>query len=228
MTLKAISLGSIGTIVESSDMQRRAYNRAIQEAGLDWDWTPELYSRLLQINGGKKRIRQYAEETNTDITEEQITAIHDGKSRIYQAMLREEDISLRAGVADLIAAAKADGLKLAWAAGTNMENLEAILDALGDQLSFDTFDYYTYQGVLEHRKPHPETYHKIMDELGVSADEIIAIEDTASSLQAPVDAGIRAVATPGALTSDQDFSQAVAVDRDGKIGDLDWLKSLLP
>tara|TARA_B110000503_G_scaffold47893_1_gene77939 strand:+ start:1294 stop:1407 length:114 start_codon:yes stop_codon:yes gene_type:complete len=37
MTVKAVFFGSIGTLVETSDLQRRAFNQAFAEAGLDWD-----------------------------------------------------------------------------------------------------------------------------------------------------------------------------------------------
>lgn len=228
MTLKVVSLGSIGTLIESSDMQRRAYNRAIRTAGFDWEWDRELYSRLLQVPGGRKRVRDYAAEVGDAITEEQVTAIHTGKSRIYQEMLRDEGISLRAGIADLIQAAQADGIQLVWAAGTNWQNLEAIVDALDGALSFEMFELVTHQAMLTKRKPDPETFHIIMEKLDVSADEIIAIEDTESSLLSPVAAGVRVVATPGALTRNQDYSQATAIADNGEIADLDWLKSLLP
>ncbi|MEL6407754.1 MAG: HAD-IA family hydrolase [Chloroflexota bacterium] len=227
MAVKVIALGSIGTVIESSDMQRRAYNKAIAEAGFDWDWHPELYSELLEVPGGKRRVRDYAAEVGNEITEEQVEAIHSGKSRIYQEMLREEGIALRDGIAEVIQKAQENGIQLVWTAGTSLENLQAIVDATDDIFTFDTFVYYTHHGLLTNRKPHPETYHMVMEKLNLKPDEILAIEDTESSLLSPVNAGVRVVATPGALTSDQDFSQATEVARDGEIADLDWLKSLM-
>ncbi|MFT7179418.1 MAG: phosphoglycolate phosphatase-like HAD superfamily hydrolase, partial [Oceanospirillaceae bacterium] len=41
MTTKAILFGSIGTLVETSELQRRAFNQAFSEAGLDWNWSEE-------------------------------------------------------------------------------------------------------------------------------------------------------------------------------------------
>ena len=35
---KAILFGSIGTIVETSELQRKSFNQAFSEAGLDWNW----------------------------------------------------------------------------------------------------------------------------------------------------------------------------------------------
>ena len=38
---KAILFGSIGTLVETSELQRTAFNQAFSEAGLDWTWNPD-------------------------------------------------------------------------------------------------------------------------------------------------------------------------------------------
>ena len=35
-------LGSIGVLAETSDIQRRAYNAALSEAGVPWEWNPDL------------------------------------------------------------------------------------------------------------------------------------------------------------------------------------------
>jgi phosphoglycolate phosphatase-like HAD superfamily hydrolase len=56
MTVKAILFGSIGTLVETSDFQRRAFNQAFAQAGLDWNWDTETYVRLLKKSGGQQRI----------------------------------------------------------------------------------------------------------------------------------------------------------------------------
>jgi len=38
---KAILFGSIGTIVETSELQLKSFNQAFSEAGLDWNWSIE-------------------------------------------------------------------------------------------------------------------------------------------------------------------------------------------
>ena len=43
MTYKSLLLGSIGTIIETSDLQRESFNEAFKEAGLDWYWDQEDY-----------------------------------------------------------------------------------------------------------------------------------------------------------------------------------------
>ena len=56
MKKAAVLFGSIGSIVESSDIQRRAYNQALREAGLSWEWDLDTYAELLTQAGGKERL----------------------------------------------------------------------------------------------------------------------------------------------------------------------------
>ena len=36
--MKSILFGSIGSVVESSEIQRKAFNAAFKEFGLEWYW----------------------------------------------------------------------------------------------------------------------------------------------------------------------------------------------
>ena len=40
---KAILFGSIGTLIETSDIQRESFNESFKETGLDWYWDEEDY-----------------------------------------------------------------------------------------------------------------------------------------------------------------------------------------
>ena len=62
---KALLFGSIGTIVETSEIQRKSFNSAFKIAGLKWNWTKEIYKNLLNKSGGEERILRYAKQTKT-------------------------------------------------------------------------------------------------------------------------------------------------------------------
>ena len=49
MNYKAILFGSIGTLIETSELQRNAFNQAFSENGLDWNWSPTQYQDLLRL-----------------------------------------------------------------------------------------------------------------------------------------------------------------------------------
>ncbi len=54
--MKSILFGSIGVLVESSEIQRKAFNEAFKEFGLDWYWNVANYIKMLEKPGGLNRI----------------------------------------------------------------------------------------------------------------------------------------------------------------------------
>lgn len=65
--LKALLFDVDGTLADTErDGHRVAFNRAFADAGLDWDWSPELYGKLLAVTGGKERIRYYLDRERPD------------------------------------------------------------------------------------------------------------------------------------------------------------------
>ncbi|WP_238180900.1 HAD hydrolase-like protein, partial [Methylobacterium trifolii] len=45
--LKALIFDVDGTLAETEDLHRQAFNRAFRALGLPWDWDPALYADLL-------------------------------------------------------------------------------------------------------------------------------------------------------------------------------------
>ena len=56
MRLKAVLFGSIGTLAETSDIQRNSFNEAFKISGLDWVWDENEYRSLLSKSGGTSRV----------------------------------------------------------------------------------------------------------------------------------------------------------------------------
>lgn len=243
--LKAVLFGAIGTLAETSDLQRRAFNRAFAEAELDWQWDRDVYRELLEVSGGKNRIRHYSDQTDpegSELTEERVVHLHKRKTEIYNATLAEKALEPRPGVARLIGEAKAQGIKLGLASGTSRDNIEAITNAAG--LNLSDFGAVMNRSKISEGKPAADVYETCLRDLGVDASQAVAIEDTTISVQAAKNAGLVCVATPGEYTNDQDFSAADAVveslgeagspvtvirtpiDLNGAVT-LDWLETLL-
>ena len=219
---KGLFFGSIGVVAETSELQRRAFNQAFKEAGMTWCWNEDMYKLMLVINGGQKRIRHYAKNEGASLSETEVANLHSRKTEIYNGMLAAGDLEARPGVKALIKEAKTAGLKLAWTSTTSRQNVEAVASATG--LSLDDFDEVFSAERVQHSKPDPEVYTKALDALGLSPEEAVAVEDTASSLQAALNAGLTTVVTPGAYTKDQDVSGAAMVI--DNLGDLDGLQTL--
>lgn len=208
MPKTALMFGSIGTVMETSDVQRRAYNQALKEAGLAWVWTRDIYAELLNQSGGQERLAMLASATGTSLSSQQIEAIHARKTAIACAELAAHPTRLRPGVAELIQWAKARQMKLAFVTTTYQPNIYAIFASAGAALPASDFDYIGSRGSVLHGKPSPETYLAALERLQIAPEQALAIEDTAASVMSAKRAGLQVVATPGDLSQGQDFWQA--------------------
>ena len=205
-----LMFGAIGALMETSDIQRRAYNQALKEAGLGWEWSRGVYAELLNQSGGQERLSLLVAATGAGLSAAEIEAIHARKTVLacQEMVSRRLRLRLRPGVVELIALAKSRGMKLAFVTTTYQPNIDAIFEAAGDTLRADAFDYIASRSRVVHGKPHPEAYLAALAHFGVGPDAALAIEDTAVSTMSAKRAGLQVVATPGEITSGQDFWQA--------------------
>ncbi len=231
---QAVIFGAIGTIVETSDLQRQAFNLAFAEAGLDWNWDIQTYRELLKTNGGQNRIRAYensisvaANSAHLSVTDLQIAALHQAKTRHYAVLLENTHLHPRAGVVELIESCRHKQIQTALCTSTSVINVMAISRALASSLPFDRFAKIVTVDQIDRPKPAPDAYLYCLQQLGLTADQVIAIEDTPASITAAKAADIMTIATPGATTSDQDFTAADLVVADLTGITIDQLSVLL-
>ncbi len=204
----ALFLGSIGVLAETSDIQRRAYNQALKEAGLDWHWDADTYRDLLTESGGRKRLARLSEEMHASLSTDDIERIHTRKTELACEEIINGNTPLRPGVTALIDQALKQGIKVALVTSTYQANIDAISTAAGDDLPLAKFSAVMTRDDAENNKPAPDVYIAALKRLSLKGSEVIAIEDSSPSVRAAKQAGIYTVATPGKFTDQQDFSEA--------------------
>ena len=208
---KAILFGSIGTIVETSELQRRSFNQAFSEAGLNWNWTLEEYQKMLTKSGGRNRINDFANQRGIKVNAD---ALHLRKTEIFDRMMSDEKISPRPGVANLISYALDNGILLAFVTSTSTANIDAMFFALNNQIKKSDFSFIGNDKLVSQPKPNSEIYLKALSELKLNAEDCIAIEDTEVSMKSAIDANLKCIAFPGAMAHENDFSDAYLETRD--------------
>ena len=208
---KAILFGSIGTLVETSELQRTAFNQAFSEADLDWNWNPDEYKIMLKKSGGRNRINEYATDRGEKVNAQKL---HIRKTEIFDNMMKEEGISLRPGVANLIGYAIDNNVHLAFVTSTSDANVDAIFMALNGQLSRNDFNFIGNDKMVSKPKPDSEIYLKALSNLKLNAKDCLAIEDTEVSMRSAINANIKCIAFPGAMALDNDFSAALHISDD--------------
>jgi HAD superfamily hydrolase (TIGR01509 family) len=209
MGLRALIFDVDGTLAETEELHRLAFNRAFEEAGLSWHWDQPLYARLLKVTGGRERIEAYAGEIGAAGID--AAALHTAKTAFYKTAMEDSAIRLRAGVEWLIQFGLDNSLALAVATTTSRSNVEALFRAtLGLGLLGRFRSVRTGEDVRV-KKPDPEVYRLVLDDLGFAAVDCVAFEDSANGLKAAKALGIPTVITPGIYTADDDFTGADCV-----------------
>ena len=191
--LKAVLFGSIGTIAETSELQRQSYNLAFKRLDIGCYWNVANYCEMLKVPGGKERIKKFAAP---NLSSEQIEKIHDLKEEIYAELIEQEDISRREFV-EVFHHSKASDLKVGLITTTSQNNISALSKALEDKVNFSDFDLITTSVDCKTPKPNPEIYQKALCSMGIKPGEAIAIEDTQVNLNAPKLAKIDSLLYPG-------------------------------
>jgi len=217
MPLQGLIFDVDGTLAETEEVHRQAFNEAFAAFGLPWNWERPLYKELLQITGGKERILYYLTKWHPQdlaAVREEIPAIYDFKTKRYSAMILAGAVGLKPGVARLIAEAKSAGARLAIATTTHRGNVEALLQRTLPAHGVSLFDAIVAGDEVSAKKPDPEVFDAALRKLGLSAADCIAFEDSANGANAARGAGLRVVVTPGIYTAADDFSGASSVVSD--------------
>lgn len=215
--LKALLFDVDGTLADTErDGHRVAFNKAFHEAGLDWDWTVELYADLLTVTGGKERIRYFLEKYLPDFTpEEGVTdfaaRMHKRKTHFYLQMLQDGEIPLRNGVERLLKEARNAGLRLGIATTTTPENVTFLLNATLGEESIGWFECIAAGDIVPAKKPAPDIYLYAMEMMQLQPDECLAFEDSDNGIRSSTAASLKTIVTVNDYTRDHDFSKAALV-----------------
>ena len=203
--MSAILFGSISTLVDTSELQRRAFNESFEAHGLDWQWSQPDYMAMLDSNGGAQRIADYAEARGDDVDAD---AVHATKSEIFQELLATAGLKARPGVVATVDEAKRRDIKLGFVTTTSPENISALLEALSPDIDAETFDLIVDRDSVDSPKPDAAAYLFALEQLGENADSAVAIEDNVGGVAAASAAGVKCIAFPNENTADGDFAAA--------------------
>ena len=199
--LRAVIFDVDGTLAQTEQGGHRlAFNQAFAEAGLPWQWSPETYAELLAVTGGKERLRAYVGTHDPQRLESAgfgawLARLHQRKSEIYAELVRSGAIALRPGVARLIDELRAAGVRLAIATTTTRSSLDSLICT---HFACDTDEIFAVVGagdVVAAKKPAPDVYFWVLEQLHLAAQDCLAIEDSEPGLRAAQAAGIPTLVT---------------------------------
>jgi len=105
--IKAILFDVDGTLSETEEIHRKSFNRAFAVHGLTWHWGQAQYRKLLDVSGGKERIRFYLSAHPDDFllisnVDQFVRSVHGTKTDIYTQLVQDGAAELRPGIRELI------------------------------------------------------------------------------------------------------------------------------
>ncbi|MGB5914516.1 MAG: HAD family hydrolase [Phormidesmis sp.] len=221
--LKALIFDVDGTLAETErDGHRPAFNQAFSDAGLDWHWSEDRYGELLEVSGGKERIRAFVQQSQPNFTlpdgfadlTEFIKHLHASKTQYYKQYAKEGRIPLRPGVERLLNEARAKGIRLAIATTTTPANVQALLENTLGPESLNWFEIIAAGDMVPHKKPAPDIFEYALAHLKLPPENCLGFEDTNNGLLSATQTGLKTVVTVNDYTKAQDFSKAALVISD--------------
>ena len=200
--MKSILFGSIGSIVESSEIQRKAFNAAFKEFGIDWYWNVANYIKMLEKPGGLNRLIEFSKnKLNLDNAKQ----IHLLKIKHFK-LLSEKNLKPRDGVLEVIEYASIRNIKIGFITTTTKDTLDLIINNLSKQVDFSKFDLITHDELVSKRKPDPEIYKFALKKLDVMHSSSLAIENTIENCRSAMNANIQTLLYPGEYTTYEESS----------------------
>lgn len=225
MQLEALIFDVDGTLVDTEELHRRAYNQTFLDFGFGWDWNTRHYAQLLAVSGGQARIAHHIDLIDLPPAEKirlrrLVPAIHKEKTRLYSEMIASSAVQPRAGVARLIEDARRANVRVGLVASSASDNVESLVtSALGRQLR-SAIAAIACSDMVARKKPAPDVYELILAQLRASKSNAVAFEDSGNGLAAARSVGLYTIVTPSAWTSTQNFIGADLVL--SSLGDPDW------
>jgi HAD superfamily hydrolase (TIGR01509 family) len=214
--LSALIFDVDGTLADTESAHREAFNAAFAEAGLDWRWDPPLYTRLLDIAGGKERMLHYWRSIDPECVAHPdaaatIDELHRLKTHHYAALVAGGSLRLRPGIARLLREACDARMPVALATTTTPANIDALLSVPLGRAWRSQFAAICDASTSAVKKPAPDVYLAALAKLGLPPGACLAFEDSDNGLRAASAAGIPAIVTPTGYTASHGFDGALAI-----------------
>ncbi|BAM91853.1 haloacid dehalogenase-like hydrolase [Bradyrhizobium oligotrophicum S58] len=209
----ALILDVDGTLAETEEIHREAFNEAFVEAKLDWHWGRRVYKELLRVAGGKERIRAFDQmrRTGPPVSDAAIARLHRVKTERFAALMADKGCPLRPGVKALLDAAIGRGQRMAIATTTTRVNIDALLAPVLGQDWETMFAAVVAADDVARKKPAPDVYIEVLSQLDLPGASCIAIEDSGNGLMAATRAGVPVLITRSLYFHDDSFDGALAV-----------------
>jgi HAD superfamily hydrolase (TIGR01509 family) len=210
--IKAIFFDQDGVIIDTErDGHRVSFNMTFKEFGFTDEWSVDYYHELLQIAGGKERMKHHAQTKGfskpipPEELDELVKTMHKRKTALFVELIETGKLPLRPGIHRFMQEAMQAGLIIGVCTTSNEQAAHAIAYKI---LSDIKFNFVLAGDIVSKKKPDPEIYNLALSKAGVKPEECIVIEDSRNGVLSGKAAGMHVVATTNVYTEKENLNDA--------------------
>ena len=180
--IKGFFFDQDGVIIDTEkDGHRVAFNQTFKKLGFDFEWSVEEYHGLLQIGGGKERIKHYlhtkgfGREVKPEEEDALIKSIHLAKTDAFIQLIESKQLPLRPGIHRIMKEINQGGYVLGVCTTSDQRAAQAVTGVILKDINFD---FVLAGDIVTKKKPDPEIYNLAREKSGLNADECVVFEDS--------------------------------------------------
>ncbi|MBL4808003.1 MAG: HAD-IA family hydrolase [Rhodobacteraceae bacterium] len=216
MGLQALIFDVDGTLAETAEIHRAAFNQAFDEFQIGWRWDRRTYSYLMNMTNDIEMLRGFDRMSARKVrhgvvSDEALRQIALRKMQVYLAMLADGTAYLRPGVSRLIDEARRDHITLGIVSTRPKIEFEMLVT---NTLGFEALSLFDSVRTADDCRLAVDAYQLVLADLGVTPRNSVAIDDAESGIRDASACGINTIATPGIYTSSGRFDGAGIVISD--------------
>ena len=227
--IKAAFFDQDGVIIDTErDGHRVSFNMTFKEFGFTDEWDVDYYHELLQIAGGKERMKHHWKTRgfSKPLTEEEIDALvkemHKRKTALFVELIETGKLPLRPGIRRFMKELMQAGIKIGVCTTSNEQAAKAITEKI---LADIKFDIVLAGDVVKNKKPDPEIYNLALTRLGLQPEECFVVEDSKNGVKAAKAACMKTIVTTNSYTEKEDVEAGDVIV--SSLGDPDGEKATL-
>ncbi|MDW7731199.1 MAG: HAD family phosphatase [Methanolobus sp.] len=189
--IEALIFDVDGVLVDSMHLHARAWKKAFGEAGIEFD-EKDIYG--MEGANDKGIVEMIMKNLDTVVNEDIFTSVPLRKHELFNI----DDVRMFDGIGNCLAGLKNDYL-LAVVSGSDRNAVENMMGRFFP----DIFDVMVSGSDVICGKPDPYPYNKAVEQLGVSKENCIVVENAPLGVEAAKSAGLFCIGLPTYVDSTQ-------------------------
>lgn len=198
MSIKAVIFDLDGTVIDTEKLLVKYWCMAANEFGFPMEREHALQLRSLARKYAEPLLKEWFGENCDYMT------VRNRRMELMTAHIIENGLDVKAGIKELLVWLGENGYKRAVATATDLTRAGKYLTDVG---LYDYFDCIISAHQVENGKPKPDVYIYAVNQLGLTPDECIAVEDSPNGVISASDAGCKTIMVPDLTEPDEELKK---------------------